>query len=118
MVLESTILASPRVTLQVVIVGFQNPNTTLTEALWTILIDNGLKWAKEGWGGYATSELAILVSPVSDKAQAAKSMAPLLEFGQQLQDDGVVGAQAVSTEFSSWGLSSIYIFISSFHLTT
>ena len=103
MVLESTVLASPRVVLQAAVVAWKNANSTLTNDLWPILIDNGLKWAGEGWGGFATPESAIYVTPKLSKAEAAVSMAPLIQFGEQLQSNGVAGTQVVITEFPSWG---------------
>lgn len=101
-VLESTILASPRVTLQTVIMAF-SPNTTRTTELWNILADNGLKWANEGWGGFSTSGIAILINPKISAEQAAISMDPLVQFGKRLQSEGVIGTQTIVTEFPSWG---------------
>ncbi|KAH0586775.1 hypothetical protein H2248_005624 [Termitomyces sp. 'cryptogamus'] len=101
-VLEATVLASPQVTLQTVIVSF-TPNTVRTQELWNILADNGLKWAEEGWGGFSTSGIAILINPGSTKEDAAKSMDPLIQFGKRLQSEGVEGASTIVTEFPSWG---------------
>ncbi|KAG6876325.1 hypothetical protein C0992_013354 [Termitomyces sp. T32_za158] len=101
-VLEATVLASPQVTLQAVIVSF-TPNTARTRELWNILADNGLKCAEEGWGGFSTSGVAILINPGSNKEDAAKSMDPLIQFGKKLQSEGVEGAQTLVTEFPSWG---------------
>jgi hypothetical protein len=103
-VLESTILASPRVTLQTVIVSFTPAltNNTLTKELWTILADNGLKWADEGWGGYSKSGVAILINPKLTKEEAAVSMAPLIAFGQRLAAEKVQGAQLLVAELPSW----------------
>ncbi|KAJ7801760.1 hypothetical protein B0H14DRAFT_2528843 [Mycena olivaceomarginata] len=101
-VLEATLLASPAITLQAVIVSWSAPNRALTAELWTILADNGLKWAADGWGGFSMAELAILVNPVLDPVQAAASMAPLIDFGHRLQQDGVPGAQTVVTTFPSF----------------
>ncbi|KAF7344002.1 Cytokinin dehydrogenase 11 [Mycena venus] len=103
-VLEATLLASPPVTLQAVIVSWSStsPNRTLTAELWKILTNNGLKWAGEGWGGFSMSEIAILVNPVLDSEQAAASMAPLVEFGARLKQDGVEGAETVVTTFPSF----------------
>ncbi|KAG6916181.1 hypothetical protein DXG01_008111 [Tephrocybe rancida] len=101
-VLEATIMASPPVTLQAVIVSF-TPDTTHTQELWNILADNGLKWADEGWGGFSTSGVAILINPGSNKEDAAKSMDPLIQFGKRLKAEGVEGIQFVVTEFPSWG---------------
>lgn len=100
--LESTILASPRVTLQTVILSF-NGTKELNRELWTILADNGLKWADEGWGGFSTSGVAIFINPKSTKEDAALSMDPLVQFGKRLQNEGIAGAQLIVTEFPSWG---------------
>jgi hypothetical protein len=101
-VLESTILASPQVTIQAVLVTF-SPNATLTKQLWTILVDNGVQWANDTWGGLANSNTAVYISPKLSKDDAAKSMAPLIQFGQQLVDDKVAGANVVVTTFPSYG---------------
>ncbi|KAJ7915363.1 hypothetical protein B0H13DRAFT_406619 [Mycena leptocephala] len=101
-VLEATLLASPPVTLQAVIVSWSTPNQTLTAELWTILADNGLKWAAEGWGGFSMAELAILVNPVLNPVEAAASMAPLIDFGHRLQQGGISGAQIVVTTFPTF----------------
>lgn len=100
-VLESTILASPQVTLQAVLLFF-SPNTTLTNQLWTILVDNGIQWANETWGGLANAQTAVYVTPKLSKDEAAQSMAPLIEFGQGLLDTGAAGAQLVVTTFPSY----------------
>ncbi|KAJ6522585.1 hypothetical protein B0H19DRAFT_973347 [Mycena capillaripes] len=101
-VLEATILASPPVTLQAVIISWSNPNRTLTAEMWNIMADNGLTWAADGWGGFSLPEAVILVNPVLDPAQAATSMAPLIDFGHRLQQAGVPGAQTVVTVFPSF----------------
>jgi hypothetical protein len=101
-VLESTLLASPRVTLQAVIVSFA-PNATLTKALFQILVDNGIKWANDGFGGFATSRIAILLTPKLNKAEATASAAPLIEFGKKLEREGVRGARLAIVEYPSWG---------------
>jgi hypothetical protein len=85
-----------------VIVSWSSPNQTLTAELWTILADNGLKWAAEGWGGFSMAELAILVNPVLDPVEAAASMAPLIDFGHRLQQSGISGTQTVVTTFPTF----------------
>lgn len=103
-VLESTVLASPRVTLQVVVVTFDSTtDTTITRELWNTMTANALQWAEDGWGGIATTNVAIYINPILGPAEAAKSMNPLIEFGQKLQSDQVEGAQLISTSFESWG---------------
>lgn len=103
MVLESTHRVSPQVTVQAVIVAWQNPNETLTRELWSIMTDNALQWSKEGWGAISQAEVAVYVNPKLDKTQAAESMAPLIQFGQRLQRDGIVGTKLLVMEFPSYG---------------
>ncbi|EAU86306.2 FAD binding domain-containing protein [Coprinopsis cinerea okayama7 len=99
-VLEATIQASPPVKLQSVIISFQ-PNTTRTREAWTLLAENGLKWSQEGWGGYSNAGAVVLLNPVLSKEDAATSVAPLLEFGRKVQEEG--GARLVEVEFPTWG---------------
>ncbi|KAJ7017040.1 hypothetical protein C8F04DRAFT_484826 [Mycena alexandri] len=101
-VLEATVLASPPVALQTVIISWAVPNRTLTAELWNILADNGLAWAADGWGGFSTAEVAILVNPTLNLGQATASMAPLIDFGNRLQQDGVSGVQVVVITFPTF----------------
>ncbi|KAJ7934232.1 hypothetical protein B0H13DRAFT_2227291 [Mycena leptocephala] len=92
----------PHVTLQAVIIFWSNSNRTLTAEMWNIMVDNGLTWAADGWGGFSLAETAILVKQALDPAQAATSVAPLVDFGHRLQEVGVPGAQTVVTTFPSF----------------
>ncbi|KAJ7651928.1 FAD-binding domain-containing protein [Mycena rosella] len=102
LVLEATMLASPPVTLQAVIVSWSALNRTATAEMWKILAENALAFAADGWGGFSMAQISILVTPVLDPVQAASSMAPIIEFGRRLQQDGVDGAQLVVTTFPSF----------------
>ena len=84
------------------IVSFER-NATIAERLFTVIVENGVKWAEDGWGGFATSETAIYLTPKLGKSQAAESMVSLIEFGQRLQAEGVKGANLIVVEFPSWG---------------
>lgn len=99
-VMEATILASPRVTLQTLILKFPHNNNT-TQAMWQIMVDNGLKWANDGWGGFAMANVLVLVNPRLNKGQATESLAPLIDFGAELQD--AKNGRLVVMEFPSWG---------------
>ncbi len=101
MVLESTILASPRVKLQALIMTFA-PTADLTREMWTILAENGLKWAKEGWGGFSMANVVIYLNPNLSPSEAKASMAPLLEFGKRLQATNPDTTSVAFTEFPSW----------------
>lgn len=101
--MESTVLASPQITLQAVVVSFTNAtDTALTRELWNTMTANALQWADDGWGGIATSNIAIYINPKMDSAEAARSMSPLIELGKKLQNDQVEGAQVLITQFESW----------------
>lgn len=100
-VLESTTLASPRVTLQTLILTF-SATTNTTREMWTIMAENGLKWAKEGWGGFSQKNVAILLNPNLSPDEAKASMAPLLEFGGRLQAANATSTNLIFTEFPSW----------------
>jgi FAD/FMN-containing dehydrogenase len=100
-VLESTILASPQVTLQAVILSF-DANATLTKQLWTILVDNGIQWANDSWSGLADQKTAIYITPKLSKDEATQSMAPLIQFGQGLVDAKAAGVNFLVTTFPSY----------------
>lgn len=101
-VLESTVLASPQVVLQAVIVSFSD-NLNATRQLWDILVENADKWADDSWGGLANANTAIYVTPKLSKSEASQSMAPLIQFGQDLVAANIIGAELVETTFSSYG---------------
>lgn len=82
--------------------SFQNPNATTTQEMWSILVDNGLRWADDGWGGFSTAETVILINPRLNKYDAALSAAQLIDFGKRFQDSGAFSAQLLVTEFPSW----------------
>ncbi|KAF9011630.1 FAD-binding domain-containing protein [Hymenopellis radicata] len=102
-VLESTSIASPPVTLQTVIVSFSpTSDPSLTEEMWSILVGNSAKWAEDGWGGISNQQAAIYINPVLDAAAAKASMAPLLAFGQRLVDEKIANASLIVTTFPTW----------------
>ncbi|KAJ3821172.1 hypothetical protein F5880DRAFT_1666568, partial [Lentinula raphanica] len=103
-VMESTVLASPQITLQVVMVAFANAtDIALTRELWQTMTANGLQWAEDGWGGVATANVAIYINPKLSAEEATESMSPLIDLGKRLQSDQVEGAQVITTQFESWG---------------
>ncbi|KAL0961194.1 hypothetical protein HGRIS_006163 [Hohenbuehelia grisea] len=101
-VTSATILASPQVTLQTIIVAFPR-NDKRARQLFTVMVDNGLAWAAAGWGGLANAQAAIYVNPVLNKEEAAESMKPLIELGERLKREGGEPVQVVVREFGSWG---------------
>jgi len=106
-VMEATMLAEPHpVTLQTTYVSWKNvdkaQSTPLTRELFKILIDNGLKWADEGYGGFVWPETIIYITPKLNKEEATKTMDPLLKFGNKLKSDNIPGAAVLQLEFPSW----------------
>ncbi|KAI5122815.1 hypothetical protein M0805_000157 [Coniferiporia weirii] len=102
-VLEATTLVSPPVTLQVAAVIFTQENETLTKSLWSVVVENSLRWAEEGWGAFVTSDSALFVTPALNNSAANVSMLPLLELGNSFKTAGVEGVEVVFSEFPSWG---------------
>lgn len=101
-VLEATFIASPRVILQVALVSFIEPNVTSTRDMWSIVVDQSLKWAEEGWGSFLTGESALFVTPTLNSTTAAASMEPLIDFGNKLTADNVPNVTVLLQEFPSW----------------
>ena len=95
---EATILASPPVKLQSLILTLKAPSAT--KCMWSILADNALKWADEGWGGFSTSQVVILINPKLNSQEATESLAPLIDFGKSLPADEV---ELDIIEFPTWG---------------
>ncbi|KAJ7488991.1 hypothetical protein FB451DRAFT_1349558 [Mycena latifolia] len=99
-VLESTILVSPIVTVQAVLVSITSPSANHTQELYSTMIDNALKWADDGYGGYVSGGTAVYLTPKLNASEHAASMAPLLEFGKRLNATGA-GIYEV-LEFPNW----------------
>lgn len=85
--MEVTYRAHPQVTVQVAYVVFVASNLTTYAQFISILTQNGNKWADEGWGGYislgAESRTLfglIMFNPKLSQADAATSMAPVINF--------------------------------------
>ncbi|KAG9227194.1 hypothetical protein CCMSSC00406_0004267 [Pleurotus cornucopiae] len=105
-VTEATILASPQVTLQAVVVSFPRPTpgSNITQELFSIIVANSIRWADEGWGGLANGFTAIYVNPLISQAKAAESMKPLIDFANRVKsENNMTSARIVATEFPSWG---------------
>ncbi|EAU86312.2 FAD binding domain-containing protein [Coprinopsis cinerea okayama7 len=102
-VMEATILASPPTTIQSLALHFETPNITRTSEAWSILAENGLKWADDGWGGYSFAGTIYLVNPKLDAEEAASSLAPLIEFGERIMREGTGSATLLTKEYPTFG---------------
>ncbi|KAH9480355.1 FAD-linked oxidoreductase OXR2 [Psilocybe cubensis] len=101
-VMEATVLASPRVTVQTFILQFSS-NRTLTQELWSIMVNNSVQWSTDGWGGLSMSSVVVMVNPKLSKEDAEQSLSVLITFGERLQGMRVPGLKIILTEFPSWG---------------
>ncbi|KAJ7447528.1 FAD-binding domain-containing protein [Mycena galericulata] len=72
-VLESTVLATPQVTLQVTSVSFNRTQETARNFL-KLIIDNGVQWSEAGWGGHMYQNSFISVNPLLTHDEAVASM--------------------------------------------
>jgi hypothetical protein len=108
-VLESVVTASPPVTIQTVIIAWKNPDPSLTEEMFSIMVENAEQWSQDGWTALSRGNAAVHVNVALDKEQASRSLAPLIEFGRRLQRDNVEGVQVIVAEYPTW-----YSFFDSF----
>ncbi|TFY82586.1 hypothetical protein EWM64_g1420 [Hericium alpestre] len=102
-VMESTMMASPPITLQVVALFWKIATDDLTRSFFSLLLDNTIQWSKDGWSGAVNDKSIIYVNPIQTQAQSNASIAPLINFGEKLIADRVPGAQLLVLEFPSWG---------------
>ncbi|KAF7290557.1 FAD-binding domain-containing protein [Mycena indigotica] len=109
-VLSATILAAPAAPVQAVVVSFpptaSATNSTplaLTTSLWSLLADHVPTWADAGWGGYSMPQLALFATQRLDGENAKISMKPLLDWAEEIKEQGAEGVMAMAMEFPSWG---------------
>lgn len=108
-VLESTTLASPEVTLQSVLFIVSGATDAQLEEIFSIVVDNAVNWADKGWGGSIKGPALVYVNPVLESASANATMAPLIDYAASLQNAGVAVTLVVK-EYPSW--KSFYDFFS------
>lgn len=101
-VLDATILATPLVTIQSVIVAF-GAKPALTKELWSIMVENAPQFVADGWGAMSRANVAVYVNPKLSKADAATSLAPIISFGERLKAENVTGATLAISEFPTFG---------------
>ncbi|KAL4801828.1 hypothetical protein BDV18DRAFT_70148 [Aspergillus unguis] len=83
-VTEMTTRVHPKKDMQFVNMVFTNIGKLAQERLMKILVDNGEKWASEGWGGYiytlSVGTGVFIGTGLLSHEEAKKSMKPLTEF--------------------------------------
>jgi len=78
-VIESTHKVENAISLIVSQIKF-TPNATTGTEWWSLLINNSLTWANDGWGGHFTSTQLISVTPLLNLSSAISSMSPVADF--------------------------------------
>ncbi|KAJ7640893.1 FAD-binding domain-containing protein [Mycena polygramma] len=101
-VLESTTLASPKMTLQVAFAAFSRTNTNATRGFYEVVVENSVRWAEQGFGGYIEPFQALYVSPKVNSTETAATMKPLFDYVSSLAPNDT-GVQIISTELPSYG---------------
>ncbi|KAF8190333.1 FAD-binding domain-containing protein [Mycena galopus ATCC 62051] len=101
-VLESTTLASPQMTLQVAFAAFSRTNTNATRGFYEVLVNNSVRWAEQGFGGYIEPFQALYVTPKLNSTESAATMQPLFDYVTALAPTDP-GVQILSTELPSYG---------------
>ncbi|KAH8824319.1 FAD-binding domain-containing protein [Flagelloscypha sp. PMI_526] len=94
-VLESTIRVEPQIKLQIASLSFPI-NGTNYEGFLKIIVDESLKWAKEGWGGHMTHSSLINVTPLLTLDEAQVSLATAADYVR------AQGGTVVIEELPSW----------------
>ncbi|KAE8146052.1 hypothetical protein BDV25DRAFT_163280 [Aspergillus avenaceus] len=94
-VIESTHRVDPAVKLVSAVIKFTSNDTNLLPFM-DIVVNNTLKWAKEGWGGHISGSSLINVTPLLTLAEAEESLADVVAYAK------AQGGTAVIEEFSSW----------------
>ncbi|KAI0777356.1 FAD-binding domain-containing protein [Trametes elegans] len=79
-VVESTHRTEPQLTLQVSSLKF-TPAASDDLAQWfSLMVNNSLQWANEGWGGHIVGPTLIHVNPLINSTEAQRSMEPAADF--------------------------------------
>ncbi|KAF8207888.1 FAD-binding domain-containing protein [Mycena galopus ATCC 62051] len=94
-VLESTMLAEPRISLQVASFSFTKTASNYQPFL-KMIVDESYKWGTEGWGGHMGPTNLINVNPLLTTEQATESLKNVTAYVQA--QNGIV----VIEELPSW----------------
>ncbi|KAJ7613756.1 FAD-binding domain-containing protein [Mycena polygramma] len=96
-VLESTVLVTPQLTLQVILVEFNRTTDSDTARdFLKLIIDNGIAWSEAGWGGHMYANSFISVNPLLSLEEAQASMKNASDYALALNGTvAVVGVHPV-----------------------
>ncbi|KAI9693986.1 MAG: hypothetical protein M1822_003257 [Bathelium mastoideum] len=59
-----------------------NSSAEIQGGVLDIIVNNTVKWASEGWGGFQSATVGVLASPLLSLSQAQSSMAELVNYTQ------------------------------------
>lgn len=94
-VLETSQRVEPQ--MRIVAASIKFPQTATNAAPWLkLVVDNALKWGKQGWGGHIGAVNLINVTPLLTLAQAKDSLKDVADYARS--QNGTV----VIEEFPSW----------------
>ncbi|KAK2794708.1 hypothetical protein FQN52_007478 [Onygenales sp. PD_12] len=101
---ETTARVIPEVPVQMALIAFASP---LTKEVTALLVDNGVKWAEDGWGGYisplgASTSFLMAVTPKLTHEEALLSMKPLIDFALPLNNGSLPFGVNVTTMNTHW----------------
>lgn len=83
------------------------PTPENVKNLMTIVVNNSLRWAQEGWGGYIYSTTSLLANPRLNATQAATSLKPLTDFLKSAPDGA--GGSAGSGAQAQWSQHTSFL---------
>ncbi|KAF8912207.1 FAD-binding domain-containing protein [Gymnopilus junonius] len=99
-VMDATILATPRRTYQVASISWPINNDNL-EKMLTMFVDNATALATQSWGGYFTASTGVLAltNPLLTTQQAQQALTPLMDLAISLG-----GTASITTlgSFAQW----------------
>lgn len=86
------------------VIGFAS---RLTKEVTAVLVENGVKWARDGWGGYVSSmgdstSLLMAITPKLSLEEAKLSMKPMIDFAQPLNNGSLLFGIDVMTVDNYW----------------
>ncbi|KAG4025000.1 hypothetical protein MFRU_074g00060 [Monilinia fructicola] len=80
-VMEATHRVEPRIQLAVAAISYNRTASNILEWL-SIIVNNSLPWANQGWGGHYQGKNLISVTPLLNLSEAVESMTPAAEFAK------------------------------------
>ncbi|TGO81524.1 hypothetical protein BPOR_1120g00030 [Botrytis porri] len=105
-VMEVTHRVEPRVQLAVAAISYNRTSVNVLEWL-SVIVNNSLPWANQGWGGHYQAANLISVTPLLSLSEAAESMTPAMKFANE--NDGTWDPASTSStpewRDSIWELS-------------